>query len=278
MALVVAGVLSCSVQAGAEGIQSAAPTDRTVPSGFAAVSPPTVTFDPTTDLLDGDVVTIVGVGFDPGTELGVCETVTPLPVDQFCSYGRGGVFAVTDAAGSFTIEMQVDRILYLPQGPVDCAVPDTCGVIALHLATNLAAGDTLLQFDPSAPLPPAPVITVDPATDLEDRQLVTVRGTGFPRNYPVSLVQCRSDAVDHVGCTIYETYAPSDARGSLTQTFAVERYIHLGGPPTDCTAQGSCLIRARLDLLGNNPEASVPIGFRSAATAAAVPTSPAFTG
>ena len=187
-------------------------------SGVPLAVPATATFTPTTGLLDGDFVTVVGTGFDPDTNVGICETVTPLPVGEYCSWGRGW-FVVADSTGGFTIDVQVDRLIYLPQGPVDCAVVGACALDVVVLATNFVVASTLLQFDPSAPLPPAPTLTITPATNLEDLQLVTAQGTNFPRDYTVYLVQCRTDAQGPQGCTFGEATVPTDNEGSFTRSF-----------------------------------------------------------
>jgi Neocarzinostatin family len=94
-----------------------------------------------------------------------------------------------DATGSVSGFVTVERMLQSLDGTgtVDCsAAPGACAISAFDLASTVV--DALITFgDPSVP---QPALSVSPAADLADGDVVTVTGTSFPAGASVTVAQC----------------------------------------------------------------------------------------
>jgi len=152
----------------------------TVASASPAGAQPMITVTPDTDLVDFQTVTVSGSGFSADTDLGIVECATGPPTVDACDLDTLG-FVVTDAAGTFTTDFTVERLIETPAaGPVDCAVaPGTCavGVGTLDLSQTAIAP---LAFDPDVPAQPRLEIgvTIDPVGTVTPKTGAgTVTGT-----------------------------------------------------------------------------------------------------
>ena len=141
---------------------------------------PQVSVDPTTDLVHRQTVSVTGSGFAPSSTVQVRQC-TPL------TGWNGGcptlAYVPTNASGEFTSSVAVRRT----RGDEDCAV------VGCWIRVSGPPVDTVdvdLSFDPTAPLPPAPTLTVEPSTDLVDRQVVTATVTNLDASSYVSFSQC----------------------------------------------------------------------------------------
>jgi len=92
---------------------------------------------------------------------------------------------------------------------------------------------------------PGKTVTVTPDSDLVDFQTVHVEGTGFEPGALLEIFECRSDAVDEVGCDADNAFfADADASGVVNYDFVVDARIYdHTGTETDCrVAPGICTI------------------------------------
>ena len=122
---------------------------------------------------------------------------------------------------------------------------------------------TPIQFDPNAPLPPPPSVSIDPATGVDDGQIIRVFGSGFPRRTNVGVLQCRVNAGGPGGCDMSTlTYAFPDSSGSFTATLRAKRFITTDTGIVDCATPGACVVGAGVPPNGN-PSANTPILFRT---------------
>jgi Neocarzinostatin family len=146
-----------------------------------------------------------------------------------------------DATGSVSGFVTVERMLQSLDGTgtVHCsAAPGACAIPAFDLASTVV--DALITFgDPSVP---QPALSVSPATDLADGDVVTVTGTRFPAGASVTVAQCvtnRPAATDW--CDDQQPVTVSaDAAGAFVVEFTVHRGITIpSGSVIDCAGDAA---------------------------------------
>ncbi|MDD9369943.1 MAG: neocarzinostatin apoprotein domain-containing protein, partial [Acidimicrobiales bacterium] len=107
-------------------------------------------------------------------------------------------------------------------------------------------------------------ITVEPAADLVDGDLVTVSITGMNPDAWVRVVQCPVDAVDgYDDCNPFnEAYGNADASGAITLEVRANALIRPGWSETevvDCRTGGACILAIADD--GDAISSRVPLPF-----------------
>jgi Neocarzinostatin family/Family of unknown function (DUF6299) len=112
------------------------------------------------------------------------------------------------------------------------------------LAVVAALAMTLMW---AAPASAAVGLVVTPNTNLVDFQTVSVTGTGFPATTSVGLLQCQTGAFDLSSCDLNTLAFPTtDATGSYTTDFVVQRLITTGNGQIDC-APSACALFSAVD-------------------------------
>jgi hypothetical protein len=115
----------------------------------------------------------------------------------------------------------------------------------------------------AAPAWAAPSISVDPSTDLADRQVVDVTGTGYPPDSEVGVgvVMCEPDPASFSDCDLDNFRTPgTSSSGSFSTTFDVRRHIQTDGGTRDCaSAPGACVLLAASP--GFDLRATAPLSF-----------------
>lgn len=232
------------------------------PATVAGADPatPAITVTPSTMLLDRQLVTVSGTGFPAGATVYIVQCLTGQGVDG-CNLGVQ-VSVVADGSGAFSSGFPVRRILRVGGTATDCADAGAC-IIGAGVPPDGSAGaaNAPIQFDGSQPLPPPPVISASPNTDLVDRQTVLVTGSGFPTGETAGVIQCVAGATDSSGC-LFSTlvYAPADGTGHIEVSMRVRRFITLPSGTTDCALPGACAIGAA-PLSEQDNGATTPIVF-----------------
>ncbi len=129
------------------------------PQLAAAAGSPSITATPSTGLVDGQQVQVVGSGFTPGDPVAVaeCRAGATSPGDCYLS-DRAQTTVAAD--GSFSLSFEVARVIQAadaaPGAPlIDCAAPAACVLGAEDLST-LAGATVPIAFD-SAVAPPTPL-------------------------------------------------------------------------------------------------------------------------
>jgi hypothetical protein len=244
------GVLALGVPAAASG----------VPSGSAT---------PATSLVDGQVITVTGAGFDGGAAVGVAECLTGAVDSADCDL-QGVRFATTDATGSFTLQYEVTRVINVNGVLTDCAVTDTC-ILGLAESANPSVPVSVPISFEDVPII-QPVVGVNPSIDLADGTTVEVSGSGFTPEATVALVECPASNLAESACDFSTgLFVQADASGSLSAAYRVLRDITSDGTNLDCSVPGTCVLS-----VGNvddfDQRSVVPISFASALTAP--PTAP----
>jgi hypothetical protein len=112
------------------------------------------------------------------------------------------------------------------------------------LAVVAALAMTLLW---AAPASAAPALVVTPNTNLVDFQTVSVTGSGFAASTNVGLLECQAGAFDLSNCDLNTLAFPTtDATGSYTTDFVVQRLINTSAGQLDC-APSACMLFSAVD-------------------------------
>jgi hypothetical protein len=183
-----------------------------------------ITVTPSTGLIDGQVVTVDGFGWAPGSQIGYCQAVqSDLPASQSdCDSNVLPELVNADDSGNFSVSLSIRRIIYVPRlaRQVDCVVEECAVGAALYSdiagtavfasldmvpgpPTVLPGGTSALEGDAATTSLAVPV-TLSFASD----QTVTVQWTTFvnPGNPP-----CQADpATDYTPATGTVTFVPGD--------------------------------------------------------------------
>ena len=199
--LVALGALNDYDRSGGFGITFAAPG----PNDPAGPEIPTLVVTPADGLAHGDVVHVEGVGYPPGTQVGlqVCakdpagcwdtgELLAPPSTDPNgeCSEGCRGVGLLVSSDGLISGDVPVWRFLpgAQPGTYIDCALSECTLRVVLEADTAPAPAALGFIGGGDGPIPPA--VAVDPSTDLEIGQAVVVRGAGFESGAQVGINLC----------------------------------------------------------------------------------------
>lgn len=219
--------------------------------------PPSVAVDPSTDLVDRQVVHVTASGFraDESVVLGQCPVGTTDPTE-----GCGGQvgFATADANGEVSADLVVRASFraYLGTGSTetDCRVT-ACEVAVAASDDYDRFGAAPVTFDPDAPLRPDMDVEVTPHTDLVDGQVVQLHGVGYTPDGPVDVVECSiSSDLDGGGCELDRAqHLTADTDGEVDTTYAVNDLLDTESGPVDCRRSNQCILVA--------VDRSVPIDF-----------------
>ena len=207
---------------------------------------PTVEAAPTTDLPYRATVTVTGSGFAPGEEIDASRCVEAL---QF-----GSLLGRLHRSGRGRRQR---RRLVPDHGEAHHERSDRSGRLhrrgpssarcRSHGQRSYEEYTFPLTFDPNAPIPPPPVITVTPDTNLDYRQDVHITGTGFAPSGPVLVEQCAlpSSPGDLATCSS-SLQVTADAVGGIDSSFPATRVVFgFFQDSIDCTdAAVSCVIHA----------------------------------
>ncbi len=138
------------------------------------IVPPVLTVTPSTDLVDGQTVTITGKGFRAHEAYALSECAAGSTDGSECVAADGiGAVALVVAkgrAGRFSTSFQVARVLTLFDGTVDCAVAPGCVLGAIDESSPYASVDAAapLGFNPAVkPLGPLNLtLHIDPTGQI----------------------------------------------------------------------------------------------------------------
>ncbi len=215
-----------------------------------------VTVEPHVGLEDGDTVTATSPGFVPGEQVGIVQCAREAGGET--REARGGidgcnigsvVYADADADGVATGRFKVRRVLTTPlTGTVDCSLEaDRCIVAMGAISDYDRSGGLGIAFAPGGEPVDIPILEVEPATGLHDRDTVRLRGSGFNPNDVLSLSICSSDP-----SACWQTHGEThsfgvqvDGDGRIEDEVAVYRFLPgaQAGTYVDC-AVSRCSLRA----------------------------------
>jgi len=213
------------------------------PAGAAgAASAASASVTPAAGLLDGQSVTVTGAGFDPDAQVGLAECLTGMVGTAECDLA-GDRFVTTDASGSFSSAFRVTRVITVGGSLTDCATAGAC-VLGLEETADAAVTATVALSFADVPIV-APTVTVSPATDLADQQVVQVAGSGFTAGASVALLECPAGSTVVSACDFSTILiVTADATGAVDTTYRAVRVITVGGASLDCAAPAACALSA----------------------------------
>lgn len=247
----------CQVEARADGWRDPDPVPLHFDPVGVLLPPPVLTVAPTTDLVDGQVVQVIGSGLDPWSYLNARQC-GPTGVDGWsrCRWlGFDGLEA--DGTGALQDELSVRAVFTSMFGGDDALVDCRVEACWLQLSGNDVDVSVPLTFDPDAALLPPPTVTVEPAAGILDGQTVAVTLTGFePGGWPrVEVCQVGTDRCDPSASVSPEIELAGPTVVELQVFGAFPTYEE----PVDCRQAPGCEIRVNDGLFGG--DFAVPISF-----------------
>jgi hypothetical protein len=210
------------------------------PDRAGAQEAPSITVTPSTELVEGQILSVSGTGFLPSTTVYVvpCPAAVINGIDCDLNVLTS---TQTDATGAFTTTYVARRFIVGNVGGVptelDCAT-DAC-MLGAGDAGQVRTANTPIDFADD-PLPPR-TLTAIPNGDAFGAAEVT--GTGFAPGAPVYLQFC--GPVIPGDCSPFTSSAVADATGAFSAVVAVNR---IPGPllpfsDFDCLVD-DCVVRA----------------------------------
>ncbi len=164
-----------------------------------ATTVPTVSVQPSTNVADGQVVTVTGSGFTPSATIAVVECQAGAVSESGCDISTAEFSTTASSSGDFSTPYIVSRNIQVGLGTIDCAVSGACALAAANFANISENASTSLTFDPTAPPPPALTIgaTLSPTGTVNHKTgVATLSGT----------VTCNRPAFVSVSGQVSQTY------------------------------------------------------------------------
>ena len=219
---------------------------------------PTVTAAPLTNLPNRATVTVHGSGFSAGESVFAEECISGVLFGTCDGFSD----AVADSNGDVVLTVPVRRTAggFAGEPPLDCVDAGALCQITVSGERSYERFNFTLRFDPNAPVPPPPSLTVTPSTGLGYRQSVAAHGAGFSPNATVELGQCAAPSSNGSSCAGF-TEATTDAAGTFDVTTTVRRILAspFGPGSTDCAVTQCTLVAEEFD--GFIDSASANLGF-----------------
>jgi len=209
-----------------------------------------VTIDPNVDLVDGQRVTVVGTGFQPGQYLEIFECRADA-VDIGGCDAENAYDWDADPSGTVTFYFPgVDARIYDESGQkFDCrSAPNACKIGVGYMLDFSHSAFATLDFAPDAPLLPRPAMTVKPTGPYADGQNVEVLVKHVSPLFETFAFQCvagRPMTGEFCDFSLDARGQPDD-RWRVRIAYAVSRTLHPSwGGNVDCGEQpGRCELRA----------------------------------
>lgn len=221
---------------------------------------PTVTVTPDHDLPYRSLVKVHGTGFAPGQYVYAQFCIGAPDAGTCTDYADGR----SNADGTVDLDLNVRRRTFVgfTGSVLDCVDAGTACTVALQGSRGYERAEAPVTFDPNAPIPPPPSLTVTPDHDLGWRTTVDVAGANLTPG-PTSIQQCGAvvfDGSTFSACTDSVPVVVA-ADGTFTSKYTVRRRIDNGFPaPVDCAVPtAGCSLRVGYG--GPDDSASVPLSF-----------------
>ena len=221
---------------------------------------------PQSDVIDGQVVTVLGRGFVPGEQVGVvmCTSDAGVQGVAACDLGVEGGFehvtyAQADGNGTVVADTAVRQIVTTPfNGPVDCLSGAERCIIAIGAVSDYdRSGGTTIGFAGQPPFP-VPVLAVDPPAPFTPDQVVAVRASSMMPGREAQILECLDDRC----APLFRGVVADD--GTFGADVAVYQ-VFQDADGLDVVCEGGCVLRVGgigLEGASAAPEpADVPLVF-----------------
>lgn len=231
---------------------------------------PHVSVEHRTDVVDGEIIEVVGTGFRGSAEVEIrqcaddlgCIRLEPVETD-----GDPGTYRTSfhaDDAGTFTARVAVRRYLVGEPGagPVDCSAPageDRCNLTTVVYFTGRSQypSPVKLHFT-DAGGGGRPTVVADSTSGLVDGQKVRLVGIGFVAGSVARPVMCPTRPGPCVD--LETTTAPEPVRAD--GTVELEAVIPMRVADLDCRAPRACTVSLSPQVSGGFPTpAPLPLSF-----------------
>ncbi|HMJ77328.1 MAG TPA: DUF4214 domain-containing protein [Iamia sp.] len=156
-------------------------------TGLGLAAPPAgavqaLVVSPATGLLDQQVVTVTGTGFDYGRELTIAQCAGALPVgcELDPAVNTTAAYVTVTKNGTISATLRLSRVLELDSGDVSCA-DGACSIVAVARAGSPERARTPIDFEATGTAAPAPDATLAIATTdrRADGASSTWTGSGY---------------------------------------------------------------------------------------------------
>ncbi|HMJ11226.1 MAG TPA: neocarzinostatin apoprotein domain-containing protein [Polyangiaceae bacterium] len=218
----------------------------------------TVTATPTTDLLDGQEITLSLSGFEPNGEFAFTQCRAGTTTIRECLQWSP---VPTDASGSSELVVNVRRSFWTGWGRfVSCEAVDSCTLAVGTYEDLTTAHFVQLDFRNVGPIPiPVQKVTVTPSTGLRDLDVVQVYATGFFPFGSLVSVQCPAQWATYEDCERLDGFDIFiNPAGDTAWKLRVRQTLHPAtGGTFVCDAPGACVMVA----LQSEMQASTPLSF-----------------
>jgi hypothetical protein len=241
--------------------------DRTSTTGPPATSDPTdpeestITADPSTDLTDGQVVTLTIID-DPGGELVArqCanEVASGVSGDEWCGQSE---HYLRSPAGVSGLEFTVSRLISTANGTVDCAEQSGRCVIRVQPPTRDQSTTwyATLSFRAESASTPNPQVSLD-ADSAPNGDTITVTGTGYPVGDELMLMECVGRDETTPCDQARSTRVTVDSAGEFEAPFIVSSEVLTDDGWVPCTPCHLQALGTRAPLTSTGPIDIIPDG------------------
>src|ERR1039458_310805 len=138
--------------------------------------------------------------------------------------------------------------------------PRNRAVLASVVLFAAVTGGLAFDIGPVSASPAAPLLSVNPSTDLADGQIVQVSGSGFAPAASIAMGECLAGANSVSACSLNgASLVSSDVCSSDLASLTVSRMITIGSSTVDCSRM-PCVLGAG-ELPGLTTFATTPISF-----------------
>lgn len=208
-----------------------------VPLTFVDDGPPvapSITASPSTDLAEGEAVTVRAEGLRPNGTFAI-EVCGP---GQFCDLIYPPAGASSDADGALVATVTARSAVYSHEGRTDCTT-SPCAIRIRDESFQDQGAAAPISFAPDVDAP-VPELVIDPAGPYVPGQEVTVRGTGFPAGEVVRLAQCPAGlntAVEErcvYPAALYAVVVETDGTFTATTDLSLGTALGPCGPDRPC--------------------------------------------
>src|SRR5262249_51929176 len=215
------------------------------------------TITPTTGLVDAQRVTVTFTGADIFTSVQASQCLPQLPAGSgACESSTTGT---TNGAGSATLTFVVEAVML---DGTDCReAAGSCSIQLSYKDTSHppVTARTPLTFDPAAPLAPPPVLSLSPADQLRDGQVVHITATGLVWGTDAVFRECTAAPVGASDCDAQAERRIPNPNTAATLDLSVFATIITSRGATDCRTAGACVLSFNAG--GKRKSATAPLVF-----------------
>ncbi len=215
-------------------------------AGGPGLPAPQIIVDPSSDLYDGQIVTVSNYGatsWPENTDLTIVQcAVASLSGGPPAGCDESTLSTITTGTGgTFSEPFRIQRYLHNGQGSWDCVQqqPNTCALVVTDVSLTIRATASIRMVGNYW------AVQLQPDADLIDGQLVTLTGHNFPPYGVIQVQQCAAFAMSPTTCS-RQAVSPTglvvvDAFGAFEAEYPVQRQPrNPANQPVACDEVDAC--------------------------------------